>query len=107
MRLVPRLKHVPRNNGILTEVFRRDWNLDDRLVDQVFQSVLGPGAVSAWHAHQHTTDRLPSGQRPRQRGGRFSRNAAMPSWASSERATIVRRSRSWASACAYGSSSAR
>lgn len=52
------VKNVPRNNGILTEVFRRDWNLDDGLVDQVFQSVLGPGAVSAWHAHQHTTDRL-------------------------------------------------
>ena len=52
------VKNVPRNNGMLTEVFRRDWNLDDGLVDQVFQSVLVPGAVSAWHAHQHTTDRL-------------------------------------------------
>lgn len=34
-----------------------------------------------------------SSQQPVHRGGRLSRKAAIPSWASSERATMVRRSR--------------
>jgi dTDP-4-dehydrorhamnose 3,5-epimerase len=42
----------------LTEVWRRDWKLDDRPVEQVFQGVLPPGTVSAWHAHATTMDRL-------------------------------------------------
>jgi dTDP-4-dehydrorhamnose 3,5-epimerase len=44
--------------GMLTEVYRRDWGLDDAGVDQVFQSLLEPGAISGWHAHGETTDRL-------------------------------------------------
>lgn len=42
----------------LTEIWRQDWRLDDRPVEQVFQSVLEPGALSAWHAHATTLDRL-------------------------------------------------
>ncbi len=47
-----------RQGGVLTEVFRSDWSLDDGIVDQIFQNMLAPGEVSGWHAHQLTTDRI-------------------------------------------------
>ena len=55
---VKEIKNVPKENGFLTEIFRADWGLDDGRVGQVFQVILSPGRVSAWHAHQLTTDRL-------------------------------------------------
>ena len=56
--MVREMKHVLKNNGHLTEIYRRDWQLDDQPVDQVFQVILRPGGLSAWHMHQFTTDRL-------------------------------------------------
>jgi dTDP-4-dehydrorhamnose 3,5-epimerase len=50
--------HVPKSTGYLTEIFRRDWSEVSGDVDQVFQVVLDPGAISAWHAHATTIDRL-------------------------------------------------
>jgi len=50
--------NVPKSNGYLTEMFRRDWSESSGEVDQVFQVVLDPGAISAWHAHGDTIDRL-------------------------------------------------
>lgn len=55
---VHEVKNVPTGYGFLTEVFRTDWALGGAGVDQVFQSVLEPGAISGWHAHAETTDRL-------------------------------------------------
>lgn len=55
---VREIANVPKGDGFLTEVFRADWNLDGNGVEQVFQVLLNPGAVSAWHAHATTTDRL-------------------------------------------------
>lgn len=53
------MKNVLKSGGdVLCEVFRRDWMLDDGVVDQVFQSVMNPGSISAWHVHRLTTDRL-------------------------------------------------
>lgn len=52
------VKNVVKVNGLLTEIFRDDWGLDDLGVDQVFQVVLNPRGISAWHAHAVTTDRL-------------------------------------------------
>jgi len=52
------VKHVAKENGHLTEIFRKDWALDTGEVDQVFQVSLLPGGLSAWHTHQLTTDRL-------------------------------------------------
>jgi dTDP-4-dehydrorhamnose 3,5-epimerase len=52
------MRNVPTGYGWLTELWRGDWQLDDRPVDQVFQSTLLPGRLSAWHAHAVTTDRL-------------------------------------------------
>jgi dTDP-4-dehydrorhamnose 3,5-epimerase len=56
---VKEMKNVVKGSGdVLCEVFRRDWMLDDGQVDQVFQSVMNPGSISAWHVHHLTTDRL-------------------------------------------------
>jgi dTDP-4-dehydrorhamnose 3,5-epimerase len=52
------VKNVPTNRGYLTEIYRGDWNLERGAVDQVFQTVLEPRAISAWHSHARTTDRL-------------------------------------------------
>lgn len=52
------IRNVIKSNGILTELYRTDWCLDDLPVEQVFQVQLNPGALSAWHAHELTTDRL-------------------------------------------------
>lgn len=56
--LVREVKNVPKSNGVLTEIFRGDWGLDPGIVQQVFQTTVVPGGLSAWHVHQFTTDRL-------------------------------------------------
>lgn len=55
---VREVRNVPTAGRLTTELYRRDWGLDQEPVDQVFQVRLEPGTVSAWHAHAHTTDRL-------------------------------------------------
>lgn len=55
--VVREVLNVPKANGYLTEIFRAEW-LRDAAIDQVFQVVLEPGALSAWHTHAVTTDRL-------------------------------------------------
>ena len=52
------VQNVPTGYGYLTEIFRSDWQLDSSGVDQVYQAVLEPNEISAWHAHRVTTDRL-------------------------------------------------
>lgn len=52
------VRNVIKPNGILTELYRKDWQLDELPIEQVFQVQINPGAVSAWHAHELTTDRL-------------------------------------------------
>lgn len=56
--IVQEMRNVPTGYGYLTEIYRMDWNLESLGVDQVFQAVVNSGAVSAWHAHETTTDRL-------------------------------------------------
>jgi len=55
---VKEVAHVPVANGHVTELLRTEWLDDNRSVDQVFQRVINPGAISAWHLHKETTDRL-------------------------------------------------
>jgi len=55
---VREVRHVPKANGYVTELFRRDWKLDEGVVDQVFQVTLEARAISAWHVHRDTIDRL-------------------------------------------------
>jgi len=56
--MIREVLNVPKANGYLTEIFRAEWMDGNSRVDQVFQVVLDPGAVSAWHAHAQTVDRL-------------------------------------------------
>lgn len=51
-------RNVPLGRGYLTEIYRDDWRLQPSNIAQVFQSRFEPGAVSGWHAHSETTDRL-------------------------------------------------
>ena len=55
---IKEVKNVLKNNGFLTEVYRSEWHLDDLTVGQIFQVTLNPGGLSAWHAHEFTTDKL-------------------------------------------------
>lgn len=55
---VKEVKNVLKNNGYLTEIYRKEWEVDNLPVGQVFQVSLNPGGLSAWHAHEFTTDRL-------------------------------------------------
>ena len=55
---VKEIKHVIKDNGYLTEVWRADWNLDDQNTNQVFQNTFASGAISGWHAHANTVDRI-------------------------------------------------
>jgi len=55
---VHEVRHVPKASGRLTEIYRRDWLTDAETVDQVFQVVMLPGRITAWHAHERTLDRL-------------------------------------------------
>ena len=52
------ITNVLSDNGCLTEIYRQDWQLDDKPMTHVFQKLLSPGGVSAWHAHRYTLDRL-------------------------------------------------
>ncbi len=52
------IRTVVTDDGRLTEMWRSDWGLDPYGVDQVFLRVLHGGAISAWHVHLETTDRL-------------------------------------------------
>ncbi|WP_246679272.1 dTDP-4-dehydrorhamnose 3,5-epimerase family protein [Mesorhizobium sp. B2-6-2] len=52
------IRPVATSNGYLTEIFREEWALDQSPVGQVFQRTMYPGAVTGWHAHAATLDRL-------------------------------------------------
>ncbi len=52
------IRPVATATGCVTEPYRSEWGLDTGPVDQVFQRTLHPGAVTGWHAHAHTIDRL-------------------------------------------------
>lgn len=52
------IRSVPTSYGHLAEMWRADWKVDAGGVEQVFSSTIEPGAVTAWHAHGQTTDRL-------------------------------------------------
>jgi dTDP-4-dehydrorhamnose 3,5-epimerase len=55
---VREVKNVLKDNGYLTEVWREDWKLQPSGVAQVFQALIEPRGISAWHVHRQATDRL-------------------------------------------------
>ena len=52
------VRHVPRDHGIITEVYRPEWDPTGLPVVQVYQSRLYPGAIGAWSCHAVQSDRL-------------------------------------------------
>ena len=56
--VVQEVRHVATRAVVLTEMYRTDWHVDSRTVEQVFQSVFARDAISAWHAHEEAQDRL-------------------------------------------------
>jgi dTDP-4-dehydrorhamnose 3,5-epimerase len=50
--------HVPRDHGVITELFRPEWDPTGLPVVQIYQSRLFPGALGAWSCHAQNTDRL-------------------------------------------------
>jgi dTDP-4-dehydrorhamnose 3,5-epimerase len=50
--------HVPRDHGVITEMFRPEWDPSGLPVVQIYQSRLFAGALGAWSCHQRSTDRL-------------------------------------------------
>lgn len=56
--LVREVKHVPRDHGVITEMYRSEWDPTGLPVVHVYQSRLYPGAIGAWSCHQASIDRL-------------------------------------------------
>ncbi len=50
--------HVPRDHGVITEIFRPEWDPTGSPVVHAYQSRLYPGAIGAWSCHTRTVDRL-------------------------------------------------
>lgn len=50
--------HVPRDHGIITESYRREWDPTGLPVVHIYQSRLFPGAIGAWSCHMKSVDRL-------------------------------------------------
>jgi len=56
--VVREVLHVPRDHGIITEMFRTEWDPTGMPVVHIYQSRLFPGAIGAWSCHAKTVDRL-------------------------------------------------
>jgi dTDP-4-dehydrorhamnose 3,5-epimerase len=52
------VRHVPRDHGIITEIFRPAWDPTGLPIVQIYQSRLFPGAIGAWSCHTRNIDRL-------------------------------------------------
>jgi dTDP-4-dehydrorhamnose 3,5-epimerase len=50
--------HVPRDHGIITEMFRPEWDPTGLPIVHIYQSRLFPAALGAWSCHAETIDRL-------------------------------------------------
>ena len=55
---VREVRNVVTRNGITTELFRPDWDVVDGSVEHMIHVALRPGAISAWHMHEHQTDHI-------------------------------------------------
>src|SRR3954462_11281261 len=55
---VREVRHVPRDHGVITEVFRPEWDPTGLPVVHIYQSRLYPGAIGGWSCHARTIDRL-------------------------------------------------
>jgi dTDP-4-dehydrorhamnose 3,5-epimerase len=56
--VVHEVRHVPRDHGVITEIFRPEWDPTGLPVVHIYQSRLFPAAIGAWSCHSQTIDRL-------------------------------------------------
>ena len=56
--IVREVLHVPRDHGVITEMFRPEWDPTGMPIVHVYQSRLYPGAIGAWSCHTKSIDRL-------------------------------------------------
>jgi dTDP-4-dehydrorhamnose 3,5-epimerase len=56
--VVREVLHVPRDHGVITELFRPEWDPTGLPVVHVYQSRLFPAAIGAWSCHVKSVDRL-------------------------------------------------
>lgn len=56
--VVREVRHVPRDHGVITELYRPQWDPTGKPVVHAYQSRLYPGAIGAWSCHARTVDRL-------------------------------------------------
>jgi len=56
--VVREVLHVPRDHGVITEMFRPQWDPTGLPVVHIYQSRLFPAAIGAWSCHAKTVDRL-------------------------------------------------
>jgi len=56
--VVREVLHVPRDHGVITEMFRPEWDPTGLPVVHLYQSRLFPGAIGAWSCHIDSVDRL-------------------------------------------------
>jgi dTDP-4-dehydrorhamnose 3,5-epimerase len=56
--IVREVLHVPRDHGVITEMFRPEWDPTGSPVAHIYQSRLFPGAIGAWSCHMKSIDRL-------------------------------------------------
>src|SRR6266550_4168393 len=56
--VVREVLHVPRDHGVITEMFRPEWDPTGLPVVHIYQSRLFPAAIGAWSCHATTIDRL-------------------------------------------------
>lgn len=52
------VRHVPRDHGVITELYRSEWDPTGLPVAHSYQSRLFPGAIGAWSCHAKSVDRL-------------------------------------------------
>lgn len=52
------VRHVPRDHGVITEMYRSEWDPTGQPVVHSYQSRLFPGAIGAWSCHARSIDRL-------------------------------------------------
>ena len=56
--IVHEVRHVLRDHGVITEIFRPQWDPTGLPIVHIYQSRLFPAAIGAWSCHAKTIDRL-------------------------------------------------
>ena len=56
--VVREVLHVPRDHGVITEMYRPEWDPTGQPLVHIYQSRLFPGAIGAWSCHMKSIDRL-------------------------------------------------